>query len=326
MSAILEVRDLHVHFPVTGGILRRPIGAVHAVNGITFSVQEGETLGVVGESGCGKTTLGRAIVRLHRPTAGTIRFKGVAIEGLSREELKPIRRDLQMIFQDPFGSLNPRLTVAATLAEPLQIHGTRAPLDQRDRIEEVIDLVGLQRDDLRKLPHEFSGGQRQRIGIARALVLEPSLVVADEPVSALDVSIQSQVLNLLVELQRRLGLAYIFISHDLTVVKYLADRIAVMYLGRIVELASSGDVYQHPRHPYTRALIAAVPSLRSKRRAEREPVVGGDVPSPHRPPPGCTFHTRCRHAVDRCRSEVPLLRSYDGDASHQVACHLAEEI
>jgi len=326
MSALLEVLDLHVHFPVTGGVFRRPVGALKAVNGVTFSVERGETLGVVGESGCGKTTLGRAIVRLLRPTAGSIRFNGVAIEGLGRAQLKPIRRDLQMIFQDPFSSLNPRLSIGSALIEPLQIHGMRGAGSERGRIEEVLALVGLQPDDLRKFPHEFSGGQRQRIGIARALVLEPSLVIADEPVSALDVSIQSQVLNLLVELQRRLGLTYVFISHDLTVVRYIADRIAVMYLGRVVELARASDTYMRPRHPYTRALLGAVPSLRSKRRRDHHAAVAGDVPSPHRPPPGCAFHTRCRHAVDRCRVEVPQLRPFDGDPAHQVACHLAEEI
>ncbi len=326
MSVLLEVRDLRMHFPILGGVFRRQIGTVFAVDGITFSVRKGETFGIVGESGCGKTTLGRTIVRLHQPTAGVIRFKGVAIEGLSGAELKPFRRELQMIFQDPYSALNPRLTIGKALAEPLLIHERLTAGQRRKSVEEVLRLVGLQPDDLDKFPHEFSGGQRQRIGIARALVLEPSLVVADEPVSALDVSIQSQVLNLMVELQQRLSLTYIFISHNLTVVKYIADHIGVMYLGHLAELATSRDLYGHPRHPYTRALIAAAPSLHSKRRTQRGAMPTGDVPSPHRPPPGCVFHPRCPHAREVCRVEVPRLRPYAGEGTHLVACHLAEEI
>ena len=326
MKDLLEVCDLLVHFPIRGGVLRRQVGAVRAVDGVTFTVAAGETLGIVGESGCGKTTLGRAVVRLHRPSGGTIRFKGMAIESLGRAELRPIRRELQMIFQDPFASLNPRLSVASAVAEPLSIQGGLTPAQRRDKVEEVVNLVGLRGDDLQRYPHEFSGGQRQRIGIARALVLEPSLVVADEPVSALDVSIQAQVLNLLVDLQARLSLTYIFISHNLTVVKYIADRIAVMYLGHIVELAPTSVLYDHPGHPYTRALIAAVPSLRSPRRKDRERSIAADVPSLRRPPPGCVYHTRCPFAREVCRVELPPLRPLGADATHQVACHLAEEI
>ena len=323
-ASLLEVRDLSVHFPITGGLFRRQVGSVFALNGVTFTIREGQTLGVVGESGCGKTTLGRALVRLYRPTAGSIRFQGREIADLDADELTPLRRQMQMIFQDPFASLNPRMSIRTALEEPLAIHGVADGRGRAEKVEGIVELVGLRREDLDKFPHQFSGGQRQRISIARALILEPRLVVADEPVSALDVSIQAQVLNLLVDLQSRLSLTYLFISHDLTVVKYIADRVAVMYLGHVVELADARDIYGMPRHPYTRALLSAIPSLRAGRQGERERLAG-DLPSPDRPPPGCVFHTRCRYAVEICRAEEPPLRRI-GSESHQVACHLAEEI
>ncbi len=326
MTKLLEVESLDMHFPITGGVLRRRVGAVYAVSGVTFTLDEGETLGIVGESGCGKTTLGRAIVRLYEPTAGTIRFRGHEISHLSTEELKQLHREMQMVFQDPYGSLNPRMSVQRCLEEPLAIHGMGSSEERRSKVRELVELVGLRTDDLHKFPHEFSGGQRQRIGIARALVLEPRLVVADEPVSALDVSVQSQVINLMRELQERLSLTYIFISHDLTVVKYIADRIGVMYLGHLVELAASGQLYERPAHPYTRALLSAVPRLEPQRAGGERERLEGDLPSPKNPPPGCVFHTRCRFAQDVCRVEVPELRPFDGDPSHLVACHLAEEI
>ncbi len=325
MSDLLQVRNLSMHFPITGGLLRRQVGSVFAVSDVTFSLAEGETLGIVGESGCGKTTLGRSLVRLYQPTAGSIRYRGQEIADLDRAGLLPIRRELQMIFQDPFASLNPRMTVQQILEEPFVIHGLLTPPERREKVGEILELVGLRRADAGKFPHEFSGGQRQRIGIARALVLGPGLVVADEPVSALDVSVQAQVLNLLADLQARLGLTYIFISHDLTVVKYISERVAVMYLGRIVEMAGSDAIYGDPRHPYTRALLSALPALQGKRRVERERLEG-DLPSPSRPPQGCAFHPRCRYATDLCRVEAPPLRSFRGDENHQVACHLAEEI
>jgi len=326
VTKLLEVESLDMHFPITGGVLRRRVGAVYAVSGVTFALDEGETLGIVGESGCGKTTLGRAIVRLYEPTAGTIRFRGREISHLSSEELTQLHRDLQMVFQDPYGSLNPRMSVQRCLEEPLAIHGMGSAEERRSKVRELVELVGLRTEDLHKFPHEFSGGQRQRIGIARALVLEPRLVVADEPVSALDVSVQSQVINLMRELQDRLSLTYIFISHDLTVVKYIADRIGVMYLGHLVELAASGQIYERPSHPYTRALLSAVPRLEPRRAGDERERLEGDLPSPKSPPPGCVFHTRCRFAQDVCRAEVPELRPFDGDPSHLVACHLAEEI
>jgi len=333
MTALLEVRDLDVHFPIQGGVLRREVGRVYAVNGVSFELAPGETLGIVGESGCGKTTLGRALVRLYEPTAGSVRFAGQSIALTRGKELKALRRQMQMVFQDPYASLNPRRSIERTLEEPLVLHGVRSA-DERQRIVgELLDTVGLRRSDLPKYPHEFSGGQRQRIGIARALVLDPQLVIADEPVSALDVSIQSQVLNLLVELQRQRGLTYIFISHDLTVVKYISDRVGVMYLGRLVELAGADEIYERPQHPYTRALLAALPVPDPTRRNQSVPLAG-DVPNPSAPPPGCPFHTRCPHVVDRCRNELPKLARTDrrpdtlphATPEHLVACHRADEL
>ncbi len=325
MSALLEVENLNMHFPIWGGVLRRQVGQVFAVNDVSFELQAGETLGIVGESGCGKTTLGRALVRLYEPTSGTVRFEGRDVSSLAGDELKALRSNVQMVFQDPYTSLNPRRTIERTLEEPLVLHGVKSKDERRARVRRLLETVGLRESDLTKYPHEFSGGQRQRIGIARALVLEPRLVIADEPVSALDVSIQSQVLNLLVDLQKRRGLTYLFISHDLTVVKYISDRIAVMYLGRIVELADADAIYESPRHPYTQALLAAVP-VPDPRRPRSAETLEGDVPSPSDPPPGCPFQTRCRFAVDLCRREVPTLEVVPGDTQHLVACHRADEI
>ncbi len=325
MSALLEVEGLSMHFPIRGGVLRRTVGQVYAVNDVSFELEAGETLGIVGESGCGKTTLGRALVRLYEPTSGSVRFQGKDVGALEGEALKSLRGDIQMIFQDPYASLNPRRTIERTLEEPLVLHGVTSRDERRARVRQLLETVGLRASDLPKYPHEFSGGQRQRIGIARALILEPRLLIADEPVSALDVSIQSQVLNLLVELQRDLGLTYIFISHDLTVVKYISDRVAVMYLGRIMELADAEDIYASPRHPYTQALLAAAPTP-DPRRPKSGDTLEGDVPNPSDPPPGCPFQTRCRFALDRCRSELPVLEAAPDDASHLVACHRADEI
>lgn len=325
MSALLQVDKLNMHFPIRGGVLRRTRSQVYAVNDVSFELETGETLGIVGESGCGKTTLGRALVRLYEPTSGSVRFQGQDISSLAGEALKSVRGNLQMVFQDPYTSLNPRRSIERTLEEPLVLHGMRSKAERRLRVRSILETVGLRTSDLSKYPHEFSGGQRQRIGIARALILEPRLVIADEPVSALDVSIQSQVLNLMVELQRERGLTYIFISHDLTVVKYISDRVAVMYLGRIVELADADDIYAKPRHPYTQALLAAVPSP-DPRRPNRQDHLEGDVPNPSDPPPGCPFQTRCRLAVDRCRSELPVLEATPDTASHLVACLRADEI
>lgn len=331
MTALLEVENLDVHFPILGGVFRREVGRVYAVNEVSFELAPRETLGIVGESGCGKTTLGRALVRLYEPTAGSIRFEGQSVADSHGEELKKLRRNMQMVFQDPYASLNPRRSIERTLEEPLLLHGMRDSAERKRIVGDLLDTVGLRRSDLPKYPHEFSGGQRQRIGIARALVLDPQLVIADEPVSALDVSIQSQVLNLMVELQAQRGLTYLFISHDLTVVKYISDRVGVMYLGRLVELADADEIYERPRHPYTKALLAALPIPDPTRRNQSEPLEG-DVPNPSAPPPGCPFHTRCPHVVDRCRTELPKLSAVDADLTrtggtpHLVACHRADEL
>jgi len=325
-SPLLTVEDLVMHFPVRGGVLRRQVATVHAVDGIDMTLAAGQTLGLVGESGCGKTTVGRCIVGLYKPTLGRVRFDGQAIANASAGDLNKIRRNLQMIFQDPFESLNPRHTVGQILREPFEIHRIGTPADRAARVEALMERVGMDPGAVDRFPHEFSGGQRQRIGIARAIALNPRLIVCDEPVSALDVSIQSQILNLLVGLQQEMGLAYLFIAHDLAVVKHVSDLIAVMYLGKIVEQAPAETLYRNPLHPYTVALISAIPEADPDRRRNRI-LIGGDVPSPLRPPPGCRFHTRCPIAIERCRVEEPLLEPRAGSSlDHRVACHRAGEL
>lgn len=319
---LLELRDLATHFPVRGGVLLRARGTNRAVDGVSLKVASGETLGLVGESGCGKSTLGKTVVRLLRPTSGQVLFQGRDISTMSRRALKPLRRELQMVFQDPAESLNSRHTVGNLIEEPLLIHGMGSSAERHARIRELLDLVGLPGSAAERFPFEFSGGQRQRISIARAIALDPMLLVCDEPVSALDVSIQSQILNLLLDLQAKLGLAYLFIAHDLAVVRHVSDRIAVMYLGRIMEYADADALLVRPRHPYTQALISAIPVPDPGRRRKRT-ILAGDVPSPIDPPAGCPFHTRCPHAEARCRSERPELREVDraGGEPHLVACH-----
>jgi peptide/nickel transport system ATP-binding protein/oligopeptide transport system ATP-binding protein len=317
---LIEVRDLVKHFPLTSGIIfRKQVGAVRAVDGISFDVLRGETLGVVGESGCGKSTTARLLVRLLDVTTGSIKFDGREIAGMKGAELKAMRREMQMIFQDPYASLNPRKTVGSIIAEPFAIHRLKTGEGERKKaVQELMDTVGLNPEHYNRYPHEFSGGQRQRIGVARALALSPKLIVADEPVSALDVSIQAQILNLLRDLQRDLGLTLVFIAHDLSVVRHMCDRVAVMYLGRIVELASSEELYSHPRMPYTGALMSAVPVADPASTSKRRPL-GGDVPSPTNPPPACRFHTRCWKAQDICRQDDPPLEAKDG--GNLAACH-----
>jgi oligopeptide/dipeptide ABC transporter ATP-binding protein len=325
MSTLLEVKNLNMHFPIRGGLLKRKVGHVFAVNDVSFQLEAGETFGVVGESGCGKSTLGRTIVRLYEPTSGHVLFKGENIASLKKKNLKDFRRQIQMIFQDPYASLNPRMTIASILEEPFKLHGIGSPSERKEKVKDLVNLVGLRITDINKFPHEFSGGQRQRIGIARALALNPSLIVCDEAVSALDVSIQSQILNLLIDLQRKLQLTYLFISHDLNVVRYISDRVAVMYLGRVMELASSEELYRQPAHPYTKALMAAAP-VPDPRKSSITAMLEGDVPSPSRPPTGCPFHTRCPFVQDRCKSELPKPRPFRGNEAHLVACHYAEEL
>jgi oligopeptide/dipeptide ABC transporter ATP-binding protein len=322
-TKLFEVRDLEKHFPLTSGVIfRKTVGAVRAVDGVSFDVFEGETLGLVGESGCGKSTTARLITRLLEPTGGQVLYKGEDISHRSRNDLKPLRRDMQMIFQDPYSSLNPRKTVGSIIGEPFIIHDVERSEDKRKRrVQELMDLVGLNPEHYNRFPHEFSGGQRQRIGVARAIALKPKLVVADEPVSALDVSIQAQIINLLEELQDELNLTIVFIAHDLSVVRHVCDRIAVMYLGKIVELADADALFEHPRHPYTGALLSAVtvPDPRLAREKQRQ-VLGGDVPSPTNPPPACRFHTRCPKARDGvCNVEEPLLEPKEG--GNFAACH-----
>ncbi|MFC6649878.1 ABC transporter ATP-binding protein [Paenibacillus rhizoplanae] len=319
MTTLLEVRNLKKHYPIRKGFFSKQVGAVKAVDGITLSVEQGETLAVVGESGCGKSTTGRAILRLIEPTEGEIMFGGTDVRSLNTEQLRRFRTDMQMVFQDPYASLDPRWTVQRILEEPLRTHGSAPAGELRSRVEQLMEVVGLSPYQALRFPHEFSGGQRQRIGIARALALNPKFIVCDEPVSALDVSIQAQVLNLMQDLQEQYGLTYMFISHDLSVVKFISDRVAVMYLGRIVELAPTKALFAKPLHPYTQALMSAVPVPNPGAKKQRI-VLTGDVPNPETPPTGCAFHPRCPHAMDRCKSEAPVLRELD--SGHQVACHL----
>ena len=317
---LVEVEDLVTHFPIREGLLGRQVAAVHAVDGVTFSVREGETLGLVGESGCGKSTLGRTIVRLLEPTSGDVRFQGRSIARLGARELRPLRREMQMVFQDPYASLNPRKRIGSIIAAPMKIHGVGDARERRRRVQELLDVVGLSPEHYNRYPHEFSGGQRQRIGVARALALRPKLVVADEPVSALDVSIQSQMLNLLEDLQEEFHLTYIFIAHDLGVVRHVSDRIAVIYLGKLVELSPAAELYERPIMPYTEALLSAVPIPDPDLSDQRERIVlQGDVPSPIDPPPGCRFHPRCRYRTDVCAAVEPPLVDYGG--GHLAACH-----
>jgi oligopeptide/dipeptide ABC transporter ATP-binding protein len=321
-APLLEVTDLRKYFPVRGGLFRRVVGQIKAVDGVSLKVHPGQTLGLVGESGCGKSTLGRTILRLQEPTSGAIRFAGEEITGLSRRELLPWRRRMQAVFQDPYGSLSPRRTVAQTVREPLDVHRVGTAAERDFRVAELLDVVGLSPRAADRYPHEFSGGQRQRVGIARALALNPQFIVADEPVSALDVSVQSQVLNLIARLQRERGIAFLFISHDLAVIQHVSDHIGVMYLGKLVESAPAGDLFRNPLHPYTEALLSAVPQVDANNR--KRIVLTGDVPSPRSPPTGCPFHTRCPKVMDVCRTTVPVLKGPEGEASRTVACHLYE--
>ena len=315
---MLAVKNSVKHFPVRGGILYRAVGYVHAVDDVSLEVRTGETLGLVGESGCGKTTAGRAILRLIPATSGEVFFEGKNIYDLRGSELKHLRRDMQIIFQDPYSSLDPRMPIGDIIAEGLVIHGEGSRSNRDQAVREMMELVGLRHQYARRYPHEFSGGQRQRIGIARALILRPKLVVCDEPVSALDVSIQSQILNLLRDLQQRFGLTYLFIAHNLAVVRYISDRVGVMYLGKLVELADTTEIYRRPLHPYTQALLSAIPQPNPTLKRQRI-VLKGDVPSPINPPAGCRFHTRCPIAMDICRHTEPTFRDVGSD--HQVACH-----
>ncbi len=325
MEPLLEVRGLRKYFPIVKGMFRREVGAVRAVDDVSFTVNEGETLGLVGESGCGKTTVARCILRAIDPTAGEVLYRTrngniVDLAPMAQRDLAPLRRDIQMIFQDPFGSLNPRMTLLDNVGEPLLVNGMRSRAQRMERVAELLRVVGLRPEFMHRFPHAFSGGQRQRIGIARALATSPRLVVADEPVSALDVSVQAQVLNLLLELQASLRLTFLFVAHDLSVVRHISDRVAVMYVGQLVELAPTAAVFERPQHPYTAALMRAVP-VPDPRMRQTGGILGGEVPSPAAPPSGCYFHPRCRFAEDRCRKEAPVLR--ETAPGHFARCHFA---
>ncbi len=320
-APVLEVIDLKKHFPVKKGLFQTVVGQVYAVDGVSFEIGEGETLGLVGESGCGKSTVGRTLLRLIEPTAGSIKVDGRDVTNLPRSELRPYRREMQIIFQDPFSSLDPRMTAGDIVAEPISVHGIARGKERREMVADLFERVGLRRAQMDNFPHQFSGGQRQRIGIARALALNPKLIIGDEPVSALDVSIQAQVINLLLDLQAERKLSYLFISHNLAVVEHISHRIAVMYLGRIVEYADKATIFTNPKHPYTIALLSAVPVPDPSLKREKL-VIEGDVPSPVNPPSGCHFHTRCPYAEERCRMETPALRELG--SGHVVACHLAK--
>jgi oligopeptide transport system ATP-binding protein len=322
-GALVQVRGLKKYFPITQGIIiQRKVADVKAVDGLDFEIQKGETLGLVGESGCGKSTTGRAILQLYRPTAGSVIFQGKDLVKLQGEDLRKMRRNMQMIFQDPYASLNPRMTVGDIIGEPLEVHNIAKGKEKKERVQELLQTVGLNPYFVNRYPHEFSGGQRQRIGIARALAVQPDFIVCDEPISALDVSIQAQIINLLEELQTKFNLTYLFIAHDLSVVRHISDRIAVMYLGKIVELTDRDTLYKNPLHPYTKALLSAVPIPDPVVEEKRERIIlTGDVPSPVKPPSGCRFHTRCPIAIDKCKSVDPDFR--DAAGGHWVACHLA---
>ena len=327
-QTLLEIKNLRKFFPIRKGVLRRVVGYVRAVDDVTFHIQRGETLALVGESGCGKTTTSRCILRAIAPTGGEIRFltenqQVVDVAAVPKSELRPLRRQMQMIFQDPYSSLNPRMTIFEIIGEPLLVNGMRNSAQRRERVEELLGVVHLPPEYMNRYPHAFSGGQRQRIGVARALALNPALIVADEPVSALDVSVQAQIVNLLLELQDELGLSYLFVAHDLSVVKHVSDRVAVMYVGKIVEVAATAMLFEQPKHPYTEALLSAVPKPDPRLRSQRI-ILEGEVADPANPPSGCYFHPRCRYAVEQCKTEPPLLTEVE--PNHSVSCHRAQEL
>ena len=321
---LLEARNIVKHFPIKGGVFMKEIAAVKAVDGVSLTIDEGETVGLVGESGCGKTTFGRTILRLEEPTSGDIYFEGESILGYDKNKMQALREKMQIIFQDPFSSLNPRKTVSHIIGEPLLVHGIKSRKKREERVLELLQVVGLRKEHMRRYPHQFSGGQRQRIGVARALALQPKLIVCDEAVSALDVSIQAQVINLLEDLQDDFGLTYLFISHDLSVVEHVSDRVAVMYLGKIAEFAPSKALYKNPLHPYTQALLSAVPVPDPSCKANTRIILKGDVPSPIDPPPGCSFHPRCLYAKDTCSQSQPQLKEID--PNHFAACFYAGQV